>query len=319
MEPPPLLQNGVVFGIPPANAPAPNYPACSAKFFPDLSFAGLQKYETAEATPPGIAAYAFYCFLPTEKDGRLYTSRIEAEKAAKALHIPTSKISQHRRLLPACNAIYTWCKDAHDHAIPERCSDRRKKPLEINLTTYNPDLQKRRIRRYQNDYGVAPSPPHVLRQSAMKGVVVSAALVPAEKRLASVADADAGFQPGSPTSIKRRRFHPAPSVKKPMPTSDRVLPFTEHGPSCYVLLTRNNAPAPATPTKSAAAPATSRNNSSVNSPPSSASPGWFVLANGEVFEDGTEAEERMKRKKVKILKIVSDLEAGRVWLNSIGK
>ncbi|KAJ6516537.1 hypothetical protein C8R47DRAFT_1205777 [Mycena vitilis] len=172
MEPPPLLQNGLVLGIPPANAPDPNYPACSAKFFPDLAFAGLQKYESAEQAPPEFAIYAFYFFLPTPKDGRVFTTAIQAEEAAKELGISTSRISVHRRLLPTCNAIYSWCKESHGHPTPERCSDRRKRQLGSTLTTYDTDLQKERIRRYQNEYGVVPPPPHVHRQRERKRVVL---------------------------------------------------------------------------------------------------------------------------------------------------
>ncbi|KAJ7670795.1 hypothetical protein DFH06DRAFT_1125079 [Mycena polygramma] len=154
-----LLQNGLVFGIPPAKAPDPNYPACSAKFFPDLAFAGLQKYESAEQAPPEFAIYAFYFFLPTPKDRRVFTTAIQAEEAAKELGISTSRISVHRRLLPTCNAIYSWCKESHDHPTPERCSDRRKRQLGSTLTTYDTDLQKERIQRYQTEYGVVPPPP----------------------------------------------------------------------------------------------------------------------------------------------------------------
>ncbi|KAJ6517353.1 hypothetical protein C8R47DRAFT_1063045 [Mycena vitilis] len=392
MGPPPLPQNGVVFGAPPANAPDPKYPVCSAKFFPDLAYPGLAMYEAAEALDPEFATRAFYFFLRTSKGGRVYTTVIQADEAAKELGVPMADLSVHRRLLPVCNAIYAWCKETHNHPTPERCSNRLK---ESNLLfTYDLELQHQHIREYQNKYGVAPPLPHVHRNRDRKRVVLlgpleaanaaadtlaawkragavpppppspeiacaaavramkaadrgellwdspqyqapipaaparprvaapaSAAETSAAKRSAPVAADPPGFEPESPSSVKRRRFHPASSAaialaQQTMPPSSNsdapppaVASSNGNGPSCYVLVP--------SPSKSAGTVTSSTDDDGRAAPPAGPR-GWFILSNGDIYATGAEAEAAMKREVLRA-KIVPDLEAAQDWLMSLSK
>ncbi|KAJ6452170.1 hypothetical protein C8R47DRAFT_1083818 [Mycena vitilis] len=241
-----LPQNGVVLGVPPANAPDPNYPACSAKFFPDLAFPGLEKYESAaDLTDPELAKRAFYLFLPTTKEARVYTTVIQADEAAKELGVSSTLITAYRGMLPVCNAIYSWCKESHNHPTPERTSSRTKK---AHLrTTYDVKLQKEHVRQYQDKYGVAPPPPHVHRARERKRVVLLGPLDAAEAAAENIAawERAGGWSPAPPspevaTAAAVRAMKAAdrgellwdsPQYQDPLPAAKRPAPAADAAPN----------------------------------------------------------------------------------------